>query len=49
MRRIKPNQLLHRAGKPEEVATVVALLASEAASFVTGSDYRIDGGSIPSL
>jgi hypothetical protein len=28
---------------------VVVLLASEAASFVTGSNYRVDGGSVASI
>ncbi|NPD14724.1 SDR family oxidoreductase [Xinfangfangia sp. D13-10-4-6] len=33
-----------RIGEPEEVAEMVAYLASERASFVTGADFRIDGG-----
>jgi NAD(P)-dependent dehydrogenase (short-subunit alcohol dehydrogenase family) len=33
-----------RIGEPEEVAELVAYLASERAGFVTGSDFRIDGG-----
>ncbi|MEM6727690.1 MAG: SDR family oxidoreductase, partial [Pseudomonadota bacterium] len=35
---------LRRAGQPEEVASVIAFLGSEAASFVTGETIRIDGG-----
>lgn len=36
--------LLSRIGAPSEVAEVVAFLASEAASFVTGHMLVIDGG-----
>ncbi|MEX2231985.1 MAG: SDR family oxidoreductase [Cyclobacteriaceae bacterium] len=35
---------LWRVGKPEEVAKVAVFLASEDASFVTGSAYVVDGG-----
>ena len=35
---------LGRVGQPEEVASVVAFLASEAASYVTGSSINLDGG-----
>ena len=38
-----------RYGKPEEFADVVTFLASERASYVTGSRVRIDGGSIRSI
>lgn len=35
---------LWRIGKPEEVAQVAVFLASDDASFVTGSAYVVDGG-----
>ena len=40
---------LRRLGTPEEVANVVVFLASPAGSFVTGSVWGVDGGSIRSL
>ncbi|MDP3063482.1 MAG: glucose 1-dehydrogenase [Chloroflexota bacterium] len=35
---------INRIGQPEEVAKVVVFLASDDASFVTGSAYYVDGG-----
>ena len=35
---------MHRLGKPEEVAALVAFLASERAGFITGDSIQIDGG-----
>jgi len=40
------NIPLGRLGKPEEVAGMVAYLASDEASYVTGSTFFIDGGLI---
>lgn len=38
------STLMGRRGTPEEVANVYAFLASDEASYVTGSLYKVDGG-----
>ena len=43
-RRLDPEVPLGRPGKPEEVAALVAWLASDDAAYVTGVSYVLDGG-----
>ncbi|MEQ3553480.1 SDR family oxidoreductase [Pseudonocardia nematodicida] len=38
-----------RYGQPEEYGATVAFLASEHASYITGSVIRVDGGYVPSI
>lgn len=45
----RPHLVLKRRGKPEEVAAVIGFLCSEHASFVVGSNYRVDGGSVAGI
>lgn len=35
---------MRRLGRPEEIASVVAFLVSDDASYMTGSEVRVDGG-----
>ncbi len=41
---LQNNISLHRLGEPEDVANVIAFLASDEAKYVTGSTYYVDGG-----
>jgi 2-hydroxycyclohexanecarboxyl-CoA dehydrogenase len=41
---MKAGTQLRRLGQPEEVAAVVAFLASDDSSFITGSEFLVDGG-----
>ena len=46
---LRPHIELKRTGRIEEVGSAVAYLASEAASFITGTNLRVDGGSVASI
>nr|WP_251027846.1 SDR family oxidoreductase [Bacillus sp. ISL-41] len=41
---IRRNTALSRAGHPDEIANVIAFVASSEASYMTGSDILVDGG-----
>jgi len=45
-RRMTGTQLMPRFGSVDEVAQVACFLASDAASFVTGGIYPVDGGTL---
>jgi len=45
----RPGIVQQRRGQPEEVAAAIALLVSERASFINGSNLRVDGGSVQAV
>lgn len=45
----KINIPLGRMGEPEEIANLVAFLVSAEATYITGTNYSVDGGSIPTV
>lgn len=42
--KLAKTQPIGRMGKPEEVASLALFLCSDASSFITGTDYALDGG-----
>ena len=44
--KLSKTQPIGRMGKPEEIANLALYLCSDEASFITGTDFPIDGGFI---
>ena len=44
--RLSKTQPIGRMAEPQEVADMVLYLCSDEASFITGTDFPIDGGFI---
>lgn len=45
----RSKHALDRPAKPEEVAALVVFLASDLASYINGSNFKVDGGSVATL
>jgi NAD(P)-dependent dehydrogenase (short-subunit alcohol dehydrogenase family) len=42
--KLERTQPIGRMGRPAEIAELALYLCSDASSFITGTDYPIDGG-----
>ncbi len=45
--KVSAGRPLGRLGEPDEIASAIVFLLSDRASFVTGSAWSVDGGSVP--
>lgn len=43
---VKEKLMVDRLGQPEDIAWCAVFLASDESAFVTGADYRVDGGAL---
>jgi 3-oxoacyl-[acyl-carrier protein] reductase len=48
LKNIAPNPSA-RLGRPEDVATAVAFIASPLAGYINGANLRVDGGTVPTV
>lgn len=46
MRKTLDRTIMHRLGKPEEIAKLVVFLLSDQSEFITGQVIRVDGGGV---
>ena len=44
MKKIIESTPMKRVGQPEEIASLVAFLAMDKASYITGQNINVDGG-----
>lgn len=44
LKRYNENVPLKRMGNPDEIASAILFLSTDAASYITGSTFMVDGG-----
>ena len=46
MAAVQNKLMVDRLGQPEDVAWLAVYLASDESAYVTGADFRVDGGAL---